>query len=279
MPLTDREMTVLAEIKDWEKKILEYEPNDLQLTYEKYFETGFSMLPENVRSQFFSLVDNWLFHLNAIIQGAQFQLDAKERIIATARVFNSGVERIEDLKDLDIDQLNYIAQQQIARHRLYSFAQGGMSGTGGALLLGVDIPAMAVINLRAVQLLAMTYGYEVNTPFEMMTSLKVFHTSTLPPRLQGESWEELLDELKGERDRYFYEGDDQLTDSSWLEMPMRQLLKGAVIALFRKKMVQGIPLVSMAVGSLTNYQLTRRVTEFSHHYYRLRYLTDKEERS
>ncbi|WP_409270913.1 EcsC family protein [Neobacillus sp. SCS-31] len=279
MPLTDREMTVLAEIKDWEKKLLDYEPNDLRITYERYLETGFSMLPEEVRSQFFSLVDNWLFHLNAIIQGAQFQLDAKERILATARAFDSGVERIEDLKRLEIDQLNYIAQQQIARHRLYSFAQGGMSGTGGALLLGADIPAMAVINLRAVQLLAMTYGYEVNTPFEMMTSLKVFHTATLPPRLQGESWEQLLEELKGERDKYFYEGNDQLTDSTWLEMPMRQLLKGAVIALFRKRMVQGLPLVSMAIGAVSNYQLTRRVTEFSHNYYRLRYLMDREGRS
>lgn len=279
MPLTDREMTVLAEIKDWEKKLLDYEPNDLQLTYEKYLETGFSLLPEEVRSQFFSLVDNWLFHMNAMIQGAQFQLDAKDRILAAARVFDSGIERIEDLKRLEIDQLNYIAQQQIAKHRLYSFAQGGMSGTGGALLLGADIPAMAVINLRAVQLLALTYGYEVNTPFEMMTSLKVFHTATLPPRLQGESWEQLLDELKGERDRYFYEGNDQLTDSSWLEMPMRQLFKGAVIALFRKRMIQGVPLVSMAIGAVSNYQLTRRVTEFSHNYYRLRYLMDREERS
>ncbi|RDU36201.1 EcsC family protein [Neobacillus piezotolerans] len=278
MPLTDREMTVLAEIKDWEKKLLDYEPNDLQLTYEKYLESGFSMLPEEARSQFFAVVDNWLFHLNAMIQGAQFQLDAKERILAAARVFDSGVGRIEDMKHLEIDQLNYIAQQQIARHRLYSFAQGGMAGTGGALLLGADLPAMAVINLRAVQLLAMTYGYEVNTPFEMMTSLKVFHTATLPPRLQGESWNQLLEDLKGERDRYFYEGNDQLTDPSWLEMPMRQVFKGAFITLFRKRMVQGIPLVSMAIGAGANYQLTRRVTDFSHNYYRLRYLMDREER-
>ena len=91
------------------------------------------------------------------------------------------LEKIEDLKKLDIDQLQYIAEQQIARHRLYSFAQGGLAGTGGTLLLGTDIPAMAVINLRVVQLIAMTYGFEVNTPYEMMSSLKVFHTATLPP--------------------------------------------------------------------------------------------------
>ncbi|RHW40746.1 EcsC family protein [Neobacillus notoginsengisoli] len=278
MPLTDRENAILSEIKEWERKLFEYEPNDFQMTYEKYLETAFSMLPENVRAQFYSLVDNWLFHLNAMIQGAQFQLDAKERILASARIFRSDIERVEDLRNLKIDELNYIAQQSIARHRFYSFAQGGLSGTGGTLLLGMDIPAMAVINLRAVQLLAMTYGYEVNTPFEMMASLKVFHTSTLPPRMQADSWTDLVNELEGDRDRYFYEGSDQLTDSTWLEQPVRQLFKAMVIALFRKKMIQGLPLVSMAVGSISNYQLTRRVTDFSHNYYRLRYLMDKEGR-
>lgn len=277
MTLTERENAILTEIRDWEKKLFEYEPNDFQITYEKYLETAFSMLPENVRGQFYSLVDNWLFHLNAMIQGAQFQLDAKERILASARIFHDDINRVEDLRTLNIDQLNYIAQHTIARHRFYSFAQGGLSGTGGALLLGMDIPAMAVINLRAVQLLAMTYGYEVNSPFEMMASLKVFHTSTLPPRMQASSWAQLMEELEGERDRYFYEGNDKLTDSTWLEQPIRQLFKAMVIALFRKKMIQGLPLVSMAVGSVSNYQLTRRVTDFSHNYYRLRYLMDKGE--
>ncbi|OCA91383.1 ABC transporter substrate-binding protein [Bacillus sp. FJAT-27225] len=277
MALSDREMSVLAEIRDWEKRMREYEPNDIQLTYEKYLEAGFSMLPEEVQNKFFSLVDTWMFHLNAMIQGSQFQLDAKDRIMASARVFNKQIHTIEDLQKLDIDQLNYIAQQQIAKHRLYSFAQGAMAGTGGTLLLGMDIPAMAVINLRAVQLLSMTYGVEGNTPFEMMTALKVFHTATLPPRLQSESWNSLLQDLKGEEERYFYQGNDRLTDVSWLEQPIRQLLKAMVIAAFRKKLIQGLPLVSVAVGAASNYQLTRRVTDFSHNYYRLRYLMKKED--
>ncbi len=50
-----------------------------------------------------------------------------------------------------------------------------------------------------------------------------------------------------------------------------------VIALFRKKLIQGIPLVSMAIGAGANYQLTRKVTEVAHKYYQLRYLKEKEE--
>jgi hypothetical protein len=277
MPLTDRETKVLKGIRDWERNLLNYEANDFQVTYEKYLERSFSLLPEKVQRQFFSVMDSWLFHLHSLIQGSQLQMDAKERILASGRIFQEDVEKITDLKRLDINQLQYIAEQQIARHRLYSFAQGGLSGTGGPLLLGADIPAMAVINLRVVQLIAMTYGFEVNTPFEMMTSLKVFHTATLPPGIRKAGWASLMYELEANDDYYFYEGNEEIIDITWLEQPIQQLLKAMVIALFRKKVIQGIPLVSMAIGAGTNYQLTRKVTDLAHKYYQLRYLKEKEE--
>ncbi|MEH7114614.1 EcsC family protein [Neobacillus niacini] len=277
MPLTERETKVLDDIREWEKNFLNYEANDLQLTYEKYLERSFSLLPEKVQRQFFSVVDSWLFHLHGVIQGSQIQMDAKERILSSGRVFNHDLHQVEDLKKLDIDQLQYIAMQQIARHRLYSFAQGGLAGTGGTLLLGTDIPAMAVINLRVVQLIAMTYGFEVNTPYEMMSSLRVFHTATLPARLQKEGWSILMNDLESSNERYFYEGNEEITDVTWLEQPIQQLLKAIVIMLFRKRIIQGIPVVSMAIGAGTNYQLTRKVTEFAHNYYQLRYLNQKEE--
>ena len=78
----------------------------------------------------------------------------ENRILEAARVYNPEVEKIADMNLLPIDQLNYIATQQIARHRLYSFAQGGASGSGGLILLGSDIPAMTFINVRVVQLTA-----------------------------------------------------------------------------------------------------------------------------
>lgn len=275
MTLSEREKRVLAEIQEWEMKLYSYEPNDFELTYERYIEKSFSLLPEKVQEQFFSTLDNWLFHLHALIQESQMQMDAKERILTAGRVFNPELVSIEDLKHLRIDQLQYIADQQIARHRLYSFAQGGMAGTGSSLMLGADIPAMAVINLRVVQLIAMTYGIEVNTPYEMMTSLKVFHAATLPLRIQSRIWDELMSELQSQEEYYFYEGKEELADVAWIEQPAKQLLKGLAILIFRNRTIQGIPFISMAIGASANYQLTRKVSEFAHKYYQYRYLHKK----
>lgn len=277
MHLTEREIITLNQIREWEKSLFTYEPNDFQLTYEKYLERAFTLLPDKVQKQFFSLLDSWLFHLHSFIQSSQLQVDAKERILSSGRIFKKDLEKIADLRQLDIEQLQYIAQQQIAKHRFFSFAQGGLAGTGDTFLLGSDIPAMAFINLRAVQLIAMTYGFEVSTPYEIMTSLKVFHMATLPPRMQKDGWLALMAELDGSHERYFYEGNEEITDITWLEQPIQQLLKALVISMFRRKVIQGIPLISMAIGAGANYQLTRKVTDVAHKYYQLRNLKEKEE--
>ncbi|MDM5208777.1 EcsC family protein [Cytobacillus kochii] len=275
MPLSAREQMVLNEIREWENQLYSYEANDIERSYEHYLEYSFALLPENVQKQVFSMMDSWMFHLHALIQGSQLQLDAKERILSSGRIFQKDIDTLHDMNALTIDQLSYIAKQQIARHRMYSLAQGGATGTGGLMMLGSDIPAMVVINLRVVQLIAMTYGVEVNTPFEMMSSLKVFHAATLPRRIQGEAWEDLMNDLEQHDDLYFYEGKEELTDITWLEQPMKQMFKAVAIVLLRKKTLQGIPVISMAIGAGTNYQLTRNVTDFAHKYYQYRYLLNK----
>ncbi|MGE7765150.1 EcsC family protein [Peribacillus sp. NPDC096540] len=275
MEFTNREITIWNEISEWQENLYQYEPTDLAALYDKWLEQGFSLLPENVQQQFFEKLDTWLFHLHAMVQSSQVQIDAREQILASARMFNEEIETLSDLNLLTIDQLNYIANQLIAKHRLYSFAQGGISGSGGLLLLGSDIPAMTVINVRTVQLIAMSYGFEVNTPFEMMLALKVFNAGAMPKRLQGTAWEELVREVQTAEDDYFYLGIEELTNPTWMEQPLKQLLKAVSITIFRKKLVRGIPIISMAIGAGSNYQMTRNVSEFAQKFYQYRYLQEK----
>ena len=279
MGLTNRDQKVWDEIRDWQENLNQYEPTDLAVMYEKWLEQGFSLLPEEVQQQFFEKLDTWLFHLHAMIQGSQVQMDARDRILASARVFNEEIEGLEDLHALTIDQLNYIANQHIAKHRLYSFAQGGLSGRGGMLLLGSDIPAMSVINIRTVQLIAMSYGHEVNSPFEMMLSLKVFNAGAMPKRLQGAAFLELIHEVDTPEDDYLYLGADELTNPTWMEQPLKQLMKAVSISMFRKKLIGGLPIISMAIGAGANYQMTRKVSEFAQKFYQYRHLKHKEAKS
>ena len=275
MEWSERDEQVLEEIRQWQDSLYDYEANDLENTYVKWLDSAFSTLPVELQEQFFQRLDGWLFHLHSLLQGSQLQNDARERILKTARAFNHEIDTIEDLHLLTIDQLHYIAMQHTGRHQLYSFIQGGMTGTGGAAALSTDLPAMAVINLRSVQLVAISYGFDVQTPFEMMTSLKVFHAATLPARLRAEAWEELMEELEKKENDYFYNGTEKLTDYTWLEGPLKHLLKAMVITTFRRKRLSGMPLISMTVGAGFNYQYTRKINDFAEKYYQYRYLSRK----
>ncbi|MCP8967453.1 EcsC family protein [Ectobacillus ponti] len=277
MGLTEREQRVWEELKNWERRLEQQEGTDFQMIYDKWMNSALSKLSRGERSKWFAKADQWLFHLHAFIQSTQSQLDARNRILATARLFHDHIEHVEDLKHLSIDELSYIAEHQIARHRMYSFVQGGAAGTGGLLLLGADLPLVAALNLKAVQLIATTYGYDVNKPYEMMLALKVFHAAILPARLQHYAWQELQQELGAdEYAMFFYGGSEEVTDEDSLSAILKQLVKTLLLYSLRRKVFQGIPLLGIAVGSTVNYRLTRNVTEFANRFYQMRYLLEKQ---
>ncbi|MDQ0215005.1 hypothetical protein J2S13_001404 [Oikeobacillus pervagus] len=277
MAWSNRDEVVWNEIVEWEKSLYQYEGNDLTNTYVKWLDATFSTIPEEVQQKFYSKLDQWLFHLHSLLQGSTIQSEAREQILSSARSFHPALQDLSDMKKLTIDQLHYLNQQHTARHRLYSFIQGGVTGSGGGVTMMTDFPLMAIINLRTVQLTAMTYGYDVRIPYEMMMSLKVFHAATLPNHMKMYGWENLLDDLETKDSLYFYDGSEQLTNATWLQEPLKQIMKLMAISLFSKKKTSKWPIISMAIGAGINYQLTRKVTQYAEKYYQYRYLQAKRE--
>ena len=275
MALTKREREIWDELKEWEAEMIASEPTDFETYYDRSIENMFRMLPESTQQELFSKMDTWLFYLHSMIHESQFQLDARNRILTNARVFDENISTLKDMKELSIDQLAYIAEQQVARHRMYSLIQGGFSAVNGGVVLAADLPAQMVINLRSIQLIGISYGFEMNTPYEIMLSLKVFHAGTMPDRMQKYFWETLMEDLE-HPSSYFYEGEDELSNVFWFDQPIKQMMKVMAIYIFRKKVFKGIPILSMAIGSGANYRLTKRITDFADKFYKYRYLSEKE---
>ncbi|WP_026671622.1 EcsC family protein [Alkalihalobacterium bogoriense] len=275
--LTEREEKLFLEIQEWEEMYFKYETSDIKYTYQKWLKTGMDQLGTKRQQKMLATIDSFLFHLQAMIQHSQYQEEANQRLITQAKVFNPSIETIEDIQSLSLEQMNYIAEQQMAKQRLVSFGQGGVSGFGGIILLGLDVPAMLIINMRAIQLIALSYGYNVKKPFEMIAALKLFHMATLPKEMQARAWDELWAEMgNGSTDELFYEGNEEITDISWIQQPVSQVVKASVIMLLRKKLIQGIPLFGMAVGATVNYSFSRKITEVAQKFYQKRQLLERD---
>ncbi|MFC0270298.1 EcsC family protein [Metabacillus herbersteinensis] len=266
-----RNQEILNEIYAWEAGLQEDHRSDFIRTFNKWLNNKMENIPESAKKLFLETFDKSLFYLHSFIQNTQIQQDARNQILLSARALNQDIKTFEDLQSLSLDQLHYISDLQTSKHRLYSLMQGGLTGTGGLLLAGVDVPAQTVLNLRAVQMVSMCYGFEVNTPYEMMTSLKVYHASLMPKHLKYKQWLSLKEELnENEYSRYFYEGIEELADEASLEFLAKQIVKLSAISLVKKKTLQGIPLLSIVIGASMNYRLTRQVTDFANNYYQYR---------
>lgn len=274
--LTVQEERLVLEVERWEQTFFEHDPTDFEMMYQKWLNVSLDQMGKEKRSKVLETIDNFLFHLHAMIQNSRFHEEARERILEQAKVFDAEIEDVHDIRQLSIEKLNFMAKQQMAKQRLLSLGQGGVAGMGGIVLLGIDLPAMIAMNMRAIQLIALSYGYDVKRPSEMMIALKVFHVASLPKDLQGGAWDALWDEVQtADNDEWFYTGNEEIADISWIQQPLRQLVKAMVIMLLRKKLIQGVPLIGMAFGATMNYQFSRQVTEVAQRFYQKRLLLER----
>ena len=278
MSLNEQERRILDSLLEWEKNYFDHLPTDIERKYDQWLEEMFMVLPEDVQEKFWKQVDEWIIYLQIAIQQSKIQQERISHIVNEAKIFNQQVATIEDLKKLPLDQLNYIVDQQISSHKLYSFLQGGISGSGHALFIGFDIPALLAIQLRAIQLIAVTYGYNITHPFELMVSLKLYHCATVPKRFQKQIWDQLFYELENSEESYFYDRQEKITDLPWLNHVFVQLLKGLMIFLMCKRKNHGRSILSMGFGAWYNYSLTKKITDLAKKFYQYRYLLEKEEK-
>lgn len=276
---TKRDHAYWNRLMEWEQKLVSYEGNDIEHQAVHTIEQLMEEVPQEMRNRLFHGIDQVLFNMHSLLQGSKLQSEARDRVLTSARIFRDDIETVQDLRKLTIDQLQYISRQQMTRNRFYSAVQGAVTGTGGPLPLAADFISMAALNLRAVQLTALTYGYDVEYPFEMTASLNVFHAAMLPDRLKATGWAQLISDIEeGKEPYYFYEGTERMADEAWLEELLRQAVKLAAVTAFRNKKISGLPLVSVAIGAGINYRLTKKITEFAECYYQYRYLNEKKNR-
>lgn len=275
MELSNYELELYRQLQEWEETFFTANTNDFVQTYDYWIEDTFSKLPSELREKIFTNIDQWLFYIQNGIQQSQNLTEKIDLLLSEARVKNNQIYTVTDLKKLPIEQLNHFAQQQISNHQLLSLLQGGMSSTGNNLLLGVDLPLMLVINLRAVQLIGSSYGYDMRHPFEMMTALKVFYCATLPKRFQKQAWINLVNDIRNADQLFFYEEEESMTNSTWLTRPLIQVIKLWAIFMINNKKRKEPSLVSIVIGAGFNYSVTKKVTTLAKHFYQYRLLEEK----
>ncbi|MDF2945447.1 MAG: transporter substrate-binding protein [Bacillales bacterium] len=273
MELSQSDINLYYSILNWEEDLLRYEQTEFEALYEKIMVKIINLLPEKYDEKIFNIIDEFIFQIHATIQNSEYDKEFREDVLKTAIHFNPSIEKISELKKLPVNTLIYLDNIFSNRLRTMAQIQGGSLGLGRKVLEVSDLPLMLLINLRNVQQIATVYGNDINAPTELMLSLKVFHAATLPKRARKLEWVKLFKEVKTiDENLYFFDGDDCLTDITWLQQPLTQIIKLLIVGKIRQV---DFPFISVLAGSYFNSKLFKQVNDFSRKFYQKRLLLER----
>ncbi len=187
---------------------------------------------------------------------------------------HAEVTSVADLKKLDLEILDEVANGVRGSHGLMALLEGAGCGAGGLALVAADIPLLLGVSLRVVRQLSACYGVDPTAPGESVIAFKVFELASGGTRDRyGQllELEALQDELDGLEPQKRAEKAAVLASL----IASREAVKKLVTMLFSRKLFSTIPIAGAAVAAGFNYLFVADVGETAANIYRRRLLLEK----
>ena len=182
------------------------------------------------------------------------------------------VERASDLHDLDLQRIDELSSRLGSTYSAAAGMEGGVTGALGAPGLLADIPALLVLNLRAISHYAIYYGVDPRLETERFRILEVLAQASSPA--DGAKIIVGAKIIRLGKDVVARKAWDDLRKHALVPIA-QQLAKTLGIRLTKAKLAQFVPVAGAAVGLGFNAYYTNKICEAASHLYRERFLHEK----
>jgi len=204
-----------------------------------------------------------------------------------------AVEEIEDIRGLDLADMDDVKPRLDLAYGTASSAQGAMTGlaVSGGQILGVatagaaaapgaglvigamaaDAAAVLVASQRAVAHVAAYYGYDVTRDEEKLFALGVLGLGTAPDVGKAAAYVELNKIVQGLARQHTW---NQLRESV-ITRVIEKVYTRLGMRLTQRKLGQAVPVVGVLIGAGLNALMLSRVVDDAEHAYRKRHLQEK----
>lgn len=183
-----------------------------------------------------------------------------------------AVESASDLHHLDLQPIDKLSSHLSSAYSASAGAEGGVTGALGAPGLFADIPALLILNLRAITHYATYYGVDPRLDTERFRILEVLARASSPTDgtkvVVGATVVRL--------------GKDVVANKTWdhlrknaLVPVAEQVAKAIGVRLTKAKLAQFVPVAGAAVGAGFNAYYTNKICEAAYYLYRERFLKEK----
>lgn len=160
-----------------------------------------------------------------------------------------------------IHEAETAVDKRIKNHKHTAALEGGLTGAGGFLWSLADFPLLLGIKIKLLQDIAALYGYDGNDVKEKFFMLMILQNAFSSDKVRRDTYYQILN---------FESHKEQLPttiqEADWLTL-QQQYRDYLDIA----KLLQMMPIIGAAVGTIVNYRLLNKLGHTAMQCYRIRY--------
>ncbi len=210
--------------------------------------------------------------LSMLNDASEWTYDPKD-VLEAARGRGLAVERIEDLRNEALEELDPLARGLFSQNAVLAAVEGGGTGLGGAVLIAADIPLLFTINFRLIQQIGAAYGFPLRGPGFRPLLLAIFNVAASGgSEARNEALREISVAAAAVANDLAYKG--RVTGT--IRDQNRHLPREIAKNILGRKLGQVIPIAGAAVGAGVNYWFTLQTAEAAYMLFRALFLETKE---
>lgn len=205
-------------------------------------------------------------------EAAQWSVRPESIFDEFRRAGHPGVRTHQDIVNLDLEDADRVVGWLAAKYKGIALVEGAGAGATGAAGLIVDIPALVMLNLRAIGEYAAYYGFDTSSQREKLFAYHVLGYASSPNDASKTlALAQLVRIAKDVAKRQTWK---ELEKNVFVKI-VREIAKALGIRLTKAKLAQTIPLLGAAVGGGFNAYFTMKVCDAAYYLYRERFLAEK----
>lgn len=197
-----------------------------------------------------------------------------EKIIARFQQENPEVKCLSDIRPLDVDLVDAVAEEYIRKGRWLSAAEGAATGFGGLFLLSADAVSLLALQLRTIQQIGYCYGFDVSRPEEKLFAAKLLTEAYQHPAKQER--QSLMNEMRAASSLLTGQTPFRLLQKRLFVQGFAKAAQKIGIRMGGRKAAQFVPILGSLAGGTINQKVTYDIACVARDVYRERFLQNKD---
>lgn len=195
-----------------------------------------------------------------------------DSIVEEYKQNDTPVQILSDVYNIDLSNVDKCIGYLGAKYKTIAMGEGVGTGAIGLAGMAIDIPALILLNLRAIGEYATYCGFDVSLEHERVFALQVLGLASSPTDAAKQVTMAQL--VKIASDVAKKKAWKDLQNYAFVKM-VQELAKQLGIRLTKAKLAQVVPVAGAAVGGGYNAYYTGKVCEAAYMLYRERFLAEK----